>query len=172
VCTCLYKQTNHNIGHINRGFTLIELTVILVVLGILAVTVAPKYINFSSDAENSVLNGVKHSMQGAAQLIYSKAVVKGVQSLPSASYNTVNTESGAIAVAYGYPLANDSNFQNLLALGTDFSFAALGSPAGASVAVYFSAKPTPTSTSDNCLVVYTLPTSAGASLSINLNPCL
>jgi MSHA pilin protein MshA len=156
------------VRRINKGFTLIELTVTLVILGILAVTVAPKFIDFSNDAEDSVLTGVQNSMQGAAALVYGKAVVKGVQTLAS---DTVNSKSGAVAIAYGYPLANDSNFQNLLALGTDFSFEALGSPAGANIAVYFSDQPTPTSTTDDCIVVYTLPTSAGAPLTINLNPC-
>lgn len=152
-----------------RGFTLIELLVTIIILGILAVTVAPKFINLSTDSENSVLDGVRQTMQGAAKLVYGKALVKGVQTLAS---NTVNTKSGTVAIAYGYPLANDSNFQNLLALGTDFSFAALGSPAGANIAVYFSDQPTPTSTSANCIVVYTLPTSVGSPLTINLNPCL
>jgi MSHA pilin protein MshA len=151
-----------------RGFTLIELLVTIIILGILAVTVAPKFINLSTDSENSVLNGVQQTMQGAAKLVYGKAVVKGVHTLAS---NTVNTKSGAVAIAYGYPLANDSNFQNLLALGTDFSFAALGSPTGADIAVYFSDQPTPASISANCIVVYTLPTSAGPPPTINLNPC-
>jgi MSHA pilin protein MshA len=156
------------IGRINNGFTLIELTVTLVILGILAVTVAPKFIDFSSDAEDSVLTGVKNSKQGAAALVYGKAVVKGVQTLAS---NTVNTKSGAVAIAYGYPLATDANFQSLLALGTDFSFKKLGSSTVADVAIYFSDKSIPTSTTDDCIVVYTLPTSAGAPLTINLNPC-
>ena len=168
MCTRVFKQANNMVGRINKGFTLIELTVTLVILGILAVTVAPKFIDFSSDAEDSVLTGVKNSMQGAAALVYGKAVVKGVQTLAS---NTVNTKSGAVAIAYGYPLATDANFQSLLALGIDFSFKKLGSSTDADVAVYFSDKSIPTSTTDDCIVVYTLTTSAGSTLTINLNPC-
>ena len=42
----------------SAGFTLIELVIVIVILGILAVTAAPKFLNLQSDAKEGVLKGV------------------------------------------------------------------------------------------------------------------
>ena len=57
----------------NQGFTLIELVVVIIILGILAVTAAPKFINLQSDAYFSALQGLKAAINGSNTLIYSKA---------------------------------------------------------------------------------------------------
>lgn len=44
--------------HKEQGFTLIELIVVIVILGILAVTAAPKFMNLTSDANSAVVKGL------------------------------------------------------------------------------------------------------------------
>lgn len=62
-----------------QGFTLIELVIVIIILGILAVTAAPKFINLQSDARVSALQGVKGAVQSANSLVYSKAAIQGKQ---------------------------------------------------------------------------------------------
>ena len=59
-----------------QGFTLIELVVVIIILGILAVTAAAQFFNLQSDEYASTLNGVKASLQGANSLVYSKAAIQ------------------------------------------------------------------------------------------------
>jgi len=61
----------------SKGFTLIELVVVIILLGILASTALPKLINLRSDAKAGNLQAIKGSMESALQLVYSRAVIKG-----------------------------------------------------------------------------------------------
>ena len=91
-----------------QGFTLIELVVVIIILGILAVTAAPKFINLQSDAYASTLNGVKASLQGANSLVYSKAAIQGVESKATSSIiiddkgNSDATDDVKVNGVYGY----------------------------------------------------------------------
>ncbi|MBV7317386.1 type II secretion system protein [Shewanella sp. NIFS-20-20] len=93
----------------HTGFTLIELVVVIIILGILAVTAAPKFINLQSDARTSALEGVKGAIQGANSLIYSKASLQGIQNAATGSVD-INGDSNDtppvttddVAVVYGY----------------------------------------------------------------------
>ncbi|MFC1518152.1 type II secretion system protein [Pseudomonadota bacterium] len=66
-----------------QGFTLIELVVVIIILGILAVTAAPKFINLQGDARVSTLQGAKAAIQAANSLVYSKAALAGEEKIGS-----------------------------------------------------------------------------------------
>ena len=65
-------------GGISSGFTLIELIVVIVILGILAVSAAPRFINLQSDARAATLNAMMGAVKSANSLILGKAVLHGV----------------------------------------------------------------------------------------------
>ena len=65
-------------GGISSGFTLIELIVVIVILGILAVSAAPRFINLQSDARAATLNAMMGAVKSANSLILGKAVIHGV----------------------------------------------------------------------------------------------
>ncbi|MEW6997615.1 type II secretion system protein [Colwelliaceae bacterium BS250] len=61
----------------NKGFTLIELVIVIVILGILAATAAPKFIDLTGDARESVMSGLEGSIQSAVEISHAKALIEG-----------------------------------------------------------------------------------------------
>lgn len=88
--------------HNNRGFTLIELVIVIIVLGILAVIAAPKFINMSDDARLASLEGMQGAMKSGAKMIHTKAVIEG----KSSGSDSITIGNATIALHSGYPIGN------------------------------------------------------------------
>jgi len=131
------------------GFTLIELVIVIIILGILAVTAAPKFLNLQDDARTSTLKGVEGSLNSAGAMVYSKSVIAGNDKLPDTTLDIGNGVN--VAIAYGYPKATEADLKKVLDLSAgDWSF---GTPVSSSIKIF----PTgvSASTATNCFVTYT-----------------
>lgn len=96
------------------GFTLIELIIVIVILGILAVTASPKFLDIQGDARKSTLQGMAGSLKGAVNIVYSKALVAG-EAIAKDQTLTSNT---AITVDFGYPQADATTIKAMLDLAS------------------------------------------------------
>lgn len=81
------------------GFTLIELIVVIIVLGVLSATALPKFMGLQDDAREGAMLGLKAALQSGSNLVYCKAVIED-------KYSKADQElSTGLKVRYGYPQA-------------------------------------------------------------------
>jgi len=137
-----------------RGFTLIELVVVITILGILAAFAIPRSASFQADARMAKMSAALGSLKSAAALAHSLQVSQ--QLAPGAS---ITMEGSTITMANGYPTAAQNAIGHAAGMNESDGTTIQGyitATAGTTYTV------TPDAGHPACAVTYTQPVSAGA----------
>ena len=93
-----------------QGFTLIELIMVIVMLGILSAFALPKFADLSTNARIAKLEALEGAMRSAAGIVHTMALIESKTDCATAP--TVELEGATITLRCGYPCPHPNGIAN------------------------------------------------------------
>ena len=122
----------------SRGFTLIELVVVIAILAVLLATAAPKFFDLQKEARKSAVNGLRAAVDASRVMASAMLAAAG-----SPGNSSLLVEGSTVTMGSGYPTGNANGIVNAVRFDSTV-FAATVGPSTAPVIstgmVYFGIK--------------------------------
>lgn len=107
-----------------RGFTLIELVVVIVILGILAAVAIPRYASYTREARIAAINGLAGAIRSAVTIVQARYVATGQTTSPVTLADGVTTVAVTVGANGGIPTVAVAGIEAAVNVGGTFVFVA------------------------------------------------
>ena len=116
-----------------KGFTLIELIIVIVLLGILSATAAPRFLNLQSDARKAALKALQGAIKEMDTQVLGKSIVNSIERFEQSQ---IKLDNLTLETRYGHLLVTEPNIENALDMSGYTIFGSDNSDSSGPVSIY------------------------------------
>ena len=150
------------------GFTLIELVMVIVILGILSAFALPRFADLTGNARTASIEGLAGALKSAAAIAHAQQLADG-----TADNANVTLEGAAVTMIDGYPTANAAGITVAANIdANDYAVDGGGAAVGNTISYYLETDELGTgAVGDRCRVEYTAANAGIYTVAIDTDEC-